>query len=84
MLAPRKLRIKRADHETILLVAMGKRLGLPQDAAPLLHYLSDRAPVPVEEFYKTFEADFDRAELSDFLSVLNKDGIIGLRKSASV
>jgi hypothetical protein len=84
ILAPRKLRIKRGDPETILLVAMGKRLGLPQDAAPLIHYLSDRAPVPLEEFYKTFEADFDRAELSDLLAVLSQDGIIGLRKSASV
>ena len=83
-LAPRKIRIKRADPETILLVAMGKRLGLPQEAAPLLHFLSDRAPVAVEEFYKTFEADFDRVELSDLLSVLSKHGIIGLRKSASV
>jgi hypothetical protein len=82
-LTPRKIRIKRGEHENILLVAMGKRLGLPQEAAPLLHYLSDRAPVPVEEFYKAFEGDFDRAELSDLLSVLSKDGIIGLRKSAS-
>jgi hypothetical protein len=83
-LTPRKIRIKRGDHETILLVAMGKRLGFPQEAAPLLHYLSDHAPVPVEEFYKTFEGDFDRAELSDLLAALSKDGIIGLRKAGSV
>jgi hypothetical protein len=84
VLSPRKIRIKRADDETILLVAMGKRLAFPQEAAPLLYFLSDRAPVPVEEFYKAFEADFDRVELSDLLSALSKDGIIGLRKSGSI
>jgi len=80
LLTPRRLRIKRADKETILLVAMGKRLGFPQDAAPLLHFLSDRAPVPVAEFYRTFDGEFERDELSDLLSVLSKDGIIELRE----
>ena len=83
-LTPRKIRIKRADDETLLLVAMGKRLALPADAAPLLHYLSDKAPVAVEEFYRTFEAEFDRAELSELLSALRKDGIIGLRHPGSI
>ncbi len=69
---------------SILLVAMGKRLAFPLEAAPLLYYLSDRAPVPVEEFYKAFEADFDRAELSDLLSALSKDGIIGVRRPDSI
>jgi hypothetical protein len=83
-LTPRKIRIKRADDETLLLVAMGKRLALPTDAAPLLHYLSDKAPVAVEEFYRAFEEEFDRAELSDLLSALSRDGIIGLRHPGSI
>jgi hypothetical protein len=74
----RKFRVKRGVDDTILLVAMGKRLTFPPDAAPLLHYLSDRAPVAVGEFFKTFEAEFDRDELSDFLSVLSTEGIIGV------
>ncbi len=78
ILTPRKIRIKRVDHETILVVAMGKRLGFPLDAAPLLHFLSDRAPVSIAEFYQTFAGEFDRDELTDFLAALSKDGIIGL------
>jgi hypothetical protein len=84
ILAPRKIRIKRADAGTILLVAMGKRLAFPEEAAAMLHYLADRAPVTLLEFYKTFEGEFDRDELSDFLSVLSKDGIIGLREPHSI
>ncbi len=79
LLAPRKFRIKRADHETILLVAMGRRLPFPEEAAQLLHFLSDRAPVSIAEFYRTFAEEFDREELADFLAVLGNSGIIGLR-----
>jgi hypothetical protein len=82
-LTPRKIRIKRADGGTILLVAIGKRLAFPEEVAPLLHFLSQRAPLPAEEFYQTFEADFSRPELSDLLSVLSKGGIIGSRKPDS-
>ncbi|MGA3190855.1 MAG: hypothetical protein ABSF22_27470, partial [Bryobacteraceae bacterium] len=84
LLTPRRLRIKRGDQETILLVAMGKRLGFPEDAAPLLHFLSDRAPVPVAEFYNRFGSEFEREELSDLLSVLSTAGIIGLREPQSI
>ena len=77
-LSARKFRIKRGVDDTILLVTMGKRLTFPPDAAPLLHYLSDRAPVAVREFFQTFEAEFDRDELSDFLSVLSNEGMIGV------
>jgi hypothetical protein len=84
LLTPRKIRIKRADNETILLVAMGKRLPFPQDAAPLLHFLSDRAPVPIAEFYQTFAQEFDRDELSDLLSTLSREGIVGLREPHSI
>jgi hypothetical protein len=84
ILAPRKIRIKRVDAGTILLVTMGKRLAFPEEAAAMLHYLADKAPVTILEFYKTFEGEFDRDELSDFLSVLSKDGIIGLREPRSI
>ncbi len=84
ILAPRKIRIKRADDSTIVLVAMGKRLAFPEEAASMLHYLADRAPVRVSEFYKTFEGEFDPDELSDLLSALSKNGIIGLREPSSV
>jgi hypothetical protein len=84
ILTPRPIRIKRADGDTILLVSMGKRLAFPQDAAPLLHYLCDRAPVSLSEFYRSFEGEFDREELSDLLSALGKDGIIGLREPDTI
>jgi hypothetical protein len=83
ILTPRKLRIKRADHETLLLVAIGKRLAFPQDAAPLLHYLCDHAPVSTNQFFANFEKEFDREELCGFLAVLSKEGIIGLREVQS-
>jgi ribosomal protein L16 Arg81 hydroxylase len=79
LLTPRKFRIKRANDETILLVAMGNRLGFPLDAAPLLHFLSDRAPVSIAEFYRTFAEEFDREELTEFLKALSDGGIIGLQ-----
>ncbi len=78
LLAPRKPRIKRANLETLLLVTMGKRLALPVSAAPLLHYLCDRAPVTVDEFFLSFEKEFEREELSDFLAALSKEGVVGL------
>jgi hypothetical protein len=81
LLAPRKLRVKRADEETIVLLGMGKRLRFPLDAAPLLHYLSDRAPVRIGDFYGAFEAEFDRLDLAGLLSTLGKEGIIGLEES---
>jgi hypothetical protein len=84
ILSPRRLRIKRASDETIVLVAMGKRLSFPEEAAPLLHYLSDRTPVSAAEFFRTFEADFGRAELSDLLSVLSKEGLIGVRSALPI
>jgi hypothetical protein len=79
LLALRKPRIKRANLETLLLVTMGKRLAFPVDAAPLLHYLCDRAPVTVDEFFLSFGNEFEREELSDFLGVLSKEGVVGLR-----
>jgi hypothetical protein len=84
ILTPRPLRIKRADADTILLVSMGKRLAFPQDAAPLLHYLCDRAPVSLSEFYRSFAGEFDREELSELLAALGNGGIIGLREPDSI
>jgi hypothetical protein len=84
VLTPRKIRIKRADGETILLVAIGKRLAFPHDSAPMLHYLADQAPVAVAEFYRTFECEFDREELADLLAVLGNEGIIGMQAPDSV
>ena len=42
---------------------------------PLLHYLCDRTPVTVDEFFLRFEKEFEREELSDFLAVLSKEGV---------
>jgi hypothetical protein len=79
MLAPRRMRIKRADLDTLILVGAGKRLAFPVDAAPLLHYLCDQAPVSIRRFMEDFEKEFDHKELSEFLEVLSKEGIIGWR-----
>jgi hypothetical protein len=76
--APRYPRIQRLDRETIYLTVHDQDFRFPLDAAPLLQYLLDKAPAPLCEFYRGFEGEFDRDELSSFLSALSRDGIIAL------
>jgi hypothetical protein len=84
MAAPRDLQLRRADKDTIFFVVNGRQFAFPGDAAPLLHYLRDNAPVAISEFYKNLEGEFDREELSDFLSILARDGIIALREPDTI
>lgn len=84
ILTPRHVRIRRADNETIFFASNGRRVTLPQEAAPLLQYLCDKSPVSISDFYRSFEGEFDREELADFLSALSRDGIIGLREPDSI
>ena len=77
---PRKLPVRRASADTIFVVANGKRLTFPEDAAPLLHFLQDHAPATVGEFYSEFEGEFDREELEEFLNVLSRDAVIAFER----
>jgi hypothetical protein len=74
--APRYPKIQRVDPETISIRVSGKDYSFPLDAAQLLQYLLDKAPLPLADFYRDFAAEFDREELTEFLSVLSNNGII--------
>jgi hypothetical protein len=78
--APRNLRIQRQTNDTICFTTNRRRLLFPEDAAPLLHYLSDNQPVSIARFYNDFEGEFDREELSEFLSVLTAEQVFVLRE----
>jgi hypothetical protein len=71
-------RVFRRDCETIQLLVAGREIHFPEDAAPLLQYLLDRAPVAVTDFCIEFEGGFDRDELSSFLHALSSEGVIAL------
>jgi len=75
MTAPRRLRLRRAAPDTVSIKSNGRVLRFPIEAAQLLHFLDDRAPVALSEFYAAFEPEFDREELNDFLAVLSGGGI---------
>jgi Cupin superfamily protein len=75
--AHRRPRIMRRDKETIYIRVGGLDFPFPLDAAPLLTFLFDRAPVSTAAFYSEFGAEFDRDEISEFLAVLHQAAIIG-------
>jgi hypothetical protein len=74
--APRRPQIRPRDKETIFIRIGGLDFSFPVDAAPLLTFLLDKAPVAATEFYSAFEGEFDRDEISEFLTVLYKAGIV--------
>ena len=73
---PRLPRFYRRDRDTIYLSIAGRELLFPIEAAQLLQYLLDKAPVTVADFYAQFEGEFDSDELSSFLDALVRDGVI--------
>ena len=77
--APRYPKIRRVDAATICLRHDGREIRFPVDAAPLLQYLLDKMPVAVTDFYRDCESEFDRAELSDILLALERDGIVAFQ-----
>jgi hypothetical protein len=77
---PRQVKVRRADPKTIYFTVNHKRFAFPEDAAPLIHYLNDNAPVSISKFYADLDGEFDRDELSDFVSVLTRDGILALQE----
>jgi hypothetical protein len=74
--APRRPQIRRRDKETIFIRVGGEDFSFPVDAAPLFTFLVDKSPVAAAEFYSAFEGEFDRDEISEFLTVLYKAGIV--------
>jgi hypothetical protein len=81
--APRRLNILRADKDTIYFVLNGQPYQFPEDAAPLLQFLCDHAPVSIGHFREGLAAEFDREEISDFLSALADTGIISIHAPGS-
>ena len=77
----RRLRVRRADRDRVFIIVGGKQLTFPDDASPLLHYLSDRAPVSIARFYHAFRDEFDVEELADFLAALSRDAVIVVLES---
>jgi hypothetical protein len=73
---PRLPRFYRRDRDTIYLSIAGRELLFPIDAAQLLQYLLDKAPVTVADFYAQFQGEFDGDELSSFLEALVREGVI--------
>ncbi len=77
----RRLRVRRADGETVFIVYGGKQLTFPEDASPLLQYVGSEAPIPMANFYDAFSEEFEREELDDFLATLSREGVISLLES---
>jgi hypothetical protein len=73
---PRQPKVFRKDRETLYLAVGGKELLFAADAAPLLQYLLDKAPVAMGEFYRQFDGEFDREDLVRFLAVLSQVGVV--------
>jgi Cupin superfamily protein len=74
----RRPSVHRRDEQTIYIAVETRQVAFPLDAAPLLHYLIDSAPVTIDSFYAYFENEFDRDELTSFLSALSDAGVISL------
>ena len=49
------------------------------EAAQFLDFLEHEAPVTIARFHRNFEADFERDELDDFLSVASRAGLVAVR-----
>lgn len=81
--APRRPTVRRTDKETIHFRVGGVKYPFPVDAAPLLIFLFEQAPLPAADFYSQFEGEFDSDEISEFLAVLQQAGIITLAAAAS-
>ena len=77
---PRRLRVRRDGEETIRCWAGGRRFTFPLEAAQFFHFLADRAPVSIADFYLAFEKEFDREDLSNFLAALSGSGMISLHE----
>lgn len=76
---PRVPRIFRRDRDTVYLTAGGKELLFPADAAPLLQYILDRAPVAMAEFYSQFKNEFEHEDLALFLAALSRDRVVAFQ-----
>jgi ribosomal protein L16 Arg81 hydroxylase len=80
--APRIPQIRRRDAETVYVTMRGSDIELPAEAAQLLQFILDRAPLMAGEFFQSFEGEFTHDELVDFLSTLANDGAISIFSEA--
>jgi hypothetical protein len=72
--------IVRPDPQSVSITWRGEQMAFPREAAQMLQFLSDETPVTIGRFYETFEQEFERDELADFLSVLSAKGVVVLRE----
>jgi hypothetical protein len=76
--------LRRASEGVVYLVSNGKPLVFDDAAVPLLEFLTTAAPVSLDTFYEMFAAEFDRVEMSEFLSVMAANGLISMQAPGSV
>ena len=76
MAAPRRLRLRRGGKDFFVCKFSGNEYRFPLDAAQFFHFLQDETPVAISAFFETFQPEFDREDLDDFLSVLSREGIV--------
>lgn len=70
-----RLKVQRAGEDTVMVAHAGECHLFPREAAPLLHYLIDRAPVPVSEFDQAFAGLVSAGELAAFLDTVAARGL---------
>jgi ribosomal protein L16 Arg81 hydroxylase len=74
--AARNFRVRRYDKDNVYFDMHGTRFIFPESSAELLCFLEDRAPISVANFFSTFDKDFNRDQLVEFLSDLANGYIV--------
>lgn len=76
----RRFEVLRLEKGAVYVMSGGRKVAFPDEASQMLQFLADRAPVSIGAFFAMFEGEFEAEDLSDFLSVLSREGIIALRE----
>jgi hypothetical protein len=74
--AARSFRVRRYDKDNVYFDMHGTRFIFPESSAVLLYFLEDRAPISVADFCDSFDKDFTKEQLFEFLSDLANGYIV--------
>jgi hypothetical protein len=77
-LPARRLAPWRPDPETIAFKFAGVETRCPIEAAELLAFLDQQAPVAMDRFCESFETEFERADLVAFVDDLTRRGLAAM------
>jgi hypothetical protein len=77
-LPARRLAPWRPDPETIAFKFAGVERRFPIEAAELLAFLDQEAPVAMDSFCDTFDSEFERADLVAFVDELTRHGLAAM------